>query len=252
MLSNLVLLKKEDPQIQEFTELAKETVRLAAIADCKLTPFSGPRLPLFSKLGILEQIQVIEKLKIYNEICNSALADGKSLKDSTALTWYALKKFNFIFSSELFSYIKDGNVVEIYDRDNVQIFRNFHFFDICSYTLEDLLCRSWTELFIRVNKDHTQSIINTCQQFYTKEITGVTSLSHVGTHRIIESDSPFSYNVDAVVNYLAPLYDKSRYPCGFVAIESAALISEKPEGRSAEKLLQQYYSRVDLISSDLI
>lgn len=252
MSLNLSFLVKEDPNVLEFTALAKQTVQYAAMADCKLTPFSGPGLPLFSKLGALEQIQVIDRIKFFNQVCADVLADGKSLKDSSALTWYALRKFNFIFSSDLFQYIEDGNVVEIYDRENVQIFRNFHFFDISSYTLEDLHCRSWTELFIRVNQDHTQSIINTCQQFYKKEITTVTSLAHVGTHRIIESDSPFSYNVDAVVNFLAPLYDKSRYPCGFVAIESANLISEKPEGRSAENLLQRYYTRIGVMSSDLV
>ncbi|MFM6927784.1 MAG: hypothetical protein ACKOX6_04930 [Bdellovibrio sp.] len=252
MSLNLSLLQNEDHNVLEFTALAKQTVRFAMLASCNLKAFSGPNLPFFSKLGVLEQRNAIERLKVYNEICSDVLADGKSLKDSTALTWYALKKFNFIFSSDLFQYIHDDNVIEVYDRDNVQIFRNFHFFDVSSYTLEDLLCRPWTDLFMRANQDHTQAIINTCQKFYTKEVTTVTPLANVGTHRIIESDSPFSFQVDAVVDYLAPLYDKSRYPCGFIAIESANLASQRPEGEVAERLLQKYYSRMELISSDLI
>lgn len=244
--------RNEDHNIPEFMTLAQQTVRFAALAQCKLKAFSGPNLPFFSKLGVLEQRNAIERLKIFNQICSDVLADGKSLKDSAALTWYALKKFNLIFSSDLFQYIRDENVIEIYDRNNVQLFRNFHFFDVSSYTLEDLLCRPWTDLFVRVNEEHTQAIIDTCQKFYTKEVTATVPLSQVGTHRIMESDSPFSFEVDAVVDYLAPLYDKSRYPCGFIAIESANLASKRPEGEVAERLLQKYYSRMDLISSDLI
>ena len=252
MSLNLCFLENEDHNILEFTSLAKQTVLFAKMADCKLTAFSGPNLPFFSKLSVLEQRKAITRLEIYNQICAEVLADGKSLKDSTALTWYALKKFNMIFSSDLFQYITNDNVIEVYDRDNVQIFRNFHFFDVSSYTLEDLICRPWTDLFLRVNEDQTRALIDTCLKFFTKEVTTVTPMSHVGANRIVESDSPFSFQVDAVIDYLAPLYDKSRYPCGFVAIESASLASKRPEGELAERLLQKYYSRMELISSDLI
>jgi len=240
MSLNLSFLENEDHNIIEFTSLAKQTVQFAKLADCKLAAFSGPNLPFFSKLGILEQRNAITRLQIYNQICSDVLADGKSLKDSKALTWYALKKFNFVFSSDLFQYIQDDNIIEVYDRDNVQIFRNFHFFDVSSYTLEDLICRPWTDLFLRANEEQTRTLVNACLKFFTKEVTTVTPMSHVGSNRIVESDSPFSFEVDAVIDYIAPLYDKSRYPCGFIAIESANLASKRPEGELAERLLQKF------------
>lgn len=247
----LKYVDNKDGNILEFTALAKQTVHFADLAQCTLKAFSGPHLPYFSKLEVLEQKTVIERLKIFNQICSEVLADGKSLKDSATMTWYALRKLNLVFSSDLFQYIHDKNVIEIYDRDNVQIFRNFHFFDVSSYTLEDLLCRPWTDLFHRANGEHTQSIIETCKKFYTKELTTTVPLSHVGTHRIIESDSPFSFEVDAIVDFLSPVYDKSRYPSGFIAIESANLATQRPEGEVAEKLLHKYYSRMEQTSSDL-
>ncbi|MEN0059393.1 MAG: hypothetical protein AAGB31_11210 [Bdellovibrio sp.] len=249
MLSNVRDCITQDQELtSDFIRLAQDTVLMAHLVECDLVPFSGLYLPHFRKMSIKGKKAVIEHLKSFNAICEQVLSNGKSLKDSAALTWYALRKFDLHFPSDLFNHIKDNDVIEVYDRTNVQLFRNFRFFEMSSYTLEDLLCRSWTELFKREKMEHTESIIETCKRFYSKEVTTVTPLSHVGIHRIEESDSPFYYKMDAVIKYLAPIYDKQRYPCGFIAIESANLVCEQPTGRLAEELLQNYYARMAIAS----
>lgn len=231
----------------EFAALANKTVEYAIIAGSRLIPFSSPSMPFFNKLNHIDKLKVISELKSFNEICEQILSEGKALTDAKAMTWYALRKFNLHFPSDLFDFINDENVIEIYNRDNIQIFRNFNFFDVTSYTLEDLLCRPWVDLFSRLNSEHTMSIINTCNKFYSKELTAVTPLSHVGKHKIVETDSPFGLNVDAVVDFVAPIYDKTKYPAGFIAIETAQLTSVLPQGIVAEQLLKKYYLRdIDL------
>lgn len=238
-------LKAESPEINlnlKFVRLVRETVGFAKIAKSRLIGLSGPNLPHFGRLNHVEKLRVIDHLEVFNQICRQVLAEGKSLSDASTITWYALRRLNLIFPSDLFSFIDNSNIVEIYDRDNIQIFRNYNFFDVVSYTLEDLLCRPWPELFARVNNEHTDKLLKTCEKFYRKEITTVTSLSEIGMQRIEECNSPFSFKVDAVVNYLAPVYDKDRYPAGCIAIETATLTSEVPVGRTAERLLASYYN----------
>jgi hypothetical protein len=213
------------------------------LAGSRLIPFSAPSMPFFNKLNQADKLKVLSGLRTFNEICEQILSEGKSLANAKAMTWYALRKFNLHFPSDLFDFIKDENVVEIYDRDNIQIFRNFRFFDVTSYSLEDLLCRPWVDLFARINMEHTMSIINTCNKFYTKELTSVTPLGYVGTHKIVETNSPFGFNVDATVDFVAPIYDKTKYPAGFIAIETAQLTSNIPQGIVAETLLEKYYLR---------
>lgn len=229
--------------VNQFMILANKTVQYAVSANVKLRAFSSPHLPYFSKLNTQDKQTVIEQLKTYNEICELVLSNAGDLADSSTLTWYALKKFNLRFPSDLFNFIEADSVVEVYDRSNVQIFRNFRFFEFSSYSLEDLLCRTWTELFTRGDESHTQSILDTSKKFYTKEITTVTPLSHVGAHRISESDSPYSYVMDATIDFLAPIYEQDRYPCGFIAIESPKIVSDMPEGLQAEEMLHKYYQR---------
>jgi len=226
-----------------FAQMTRATVEYAEMANCKLTALSAPDLPHFSKLPHSEKIRVLQSLKVFNEICREVLSDGKSLGDSPTFIWYGLKKLELRFSSDLFEYITNQNIVELYNRDNVQIFRNFDFFRVTSYTLEDLLCRPWVELFARVNPEHTQSLIDTCSKFYSRELNEVVPLSHVGVHRIIETDSPYSFKVDAVINYLAPLFDQSRNPVGCIAIETATLACDVPTGKKANHLLGEFYKR---------
>ncbi len=141
----------------------------------------------------------------------------------------------------MFEKIKENHIIEIYDRENIQIFRNFNFFDVVSYTLEDVLCRPWTELFIRENPEHSASILNAVEKFYSAEEVNVTSLEHVGTQRLSEQDSPFNLKVDLIVNYVAPIYFADRSAAGFVAIETGELACVMPENVEAEKLLSAYY-----------
>ena len=235
---------------EEFFLLANQTVLLANLAGSRLSAYASETLPHFSNLTLQMQVEVLRRLRFFNDVCQQVLADGKSLKDSATFIWYALRSLNFIFPSNLFQFIRNGHVIEVYDLNNIQIFRNFKFFDLTSYTLEDLLCRSWTDLFIRVNEEHTCSIIETCEKFYTKELTTVTPLAHVGMHRILESDSPFMHKMDAVIEYVAPIFDTFRRPSGFIAIESAELVEESPQGLKAEALLRAYYERKGILMQD--
>ena len=147
--------------VHEFISLAEQTVAFANLANCQLRALAGPHLPFFKNLDEKNQIEILRSLKTYNEICAETLANGDSLTDSKSFVWQALKKLGLRFSSDMFNFIQQENVIEIYDMNNVQIFRNFNFFGFTSYALEDLLCRPWVELFHRANQEHINEMIAT-------------------------------------------------------------------------------------------
>jgi hypothetical protein len=216
---------KNDPTlISEFIRLSEQMVEFGAAANCQLIPFRSLDLPYFNGLTDHDKTKVINHLKLFNDICSEVLSEGKSLADSATLTWYGLKRLELRFPSDLFDHITNDHIVEVYDRENIQIFRNFKFFEVTSFSIEDLLCRPWVEIFVRANLEHTQTLVDCLGKFYTKEITSVTSLKHLGTQRLIEKDSTKAFEVDAVIEYLSPIYDKTRRPAGVVAIETAKVV----------------------------
>lgn len=61
----------------------------------------------------------------------------------------ALKKLGYQLSDKFFSELRTGDVVEFYDPDMMQVYRNLEFFKYCSYNLIDLISLEWYELYER-------------------------------------------------------------------------------------------------------
>jgi hypothetical protein len=49
--------------------------------------------------------------------------------------------------SELMSEMRSGEVIEIHNGEFLQVYRNLRFFELCSYTLDDLLAAHFGSFF---------------------------------------------------------------------------------------------------------
>lgn len=208
----------------------------------RVQPFLSESLPYFNSLSEELQGQVLNRLSFFNEVCSNVVLAGGDLNNPRVMLWHALQSLKFIFPSDLFNYISDESVVEIYDQENIQIFRNLRFFDFTSYTLEDLLCRPWVELFSRVDKVQVGLITEAIRSIYDNKVKTILPMSHIGHNHIIETSSPFKLHVDAVLDYLSPIFNRSHQLVGYIAIETAVLIGDMPTGAEAESKLYEYYS----------
>ena len=86
IVSHPQTVKKDDgDSLREFVRLAEQTVEFAHLANSRLTAFSAKNLPYFSALPDEGRHRVIESLRVFNQICQDVLADGKSLSDSSSL-----------------------------------------------------------------------------------------------------------------------------------------------------------------------
>jgi hypothetical protein len=205
----------------EFQNLADALVGLLSTAGIKTKAYHQ-NLPFFSLLAADRKFQVIEDLKFYYSLCSQQVLEGKSLRDSQTFTWRALKACGLTPGSDFLSRIFTGDIVEIYNSDQIQIFRNLEFFDFCSYTLEDLYCREWWKLFER--KDSiTKSLLNLVPEIFSGEHPQGVHYP-VQKHTVKEAASSETFQVALDFKFIGPLFN-NKLVKAILCIEQATFLS---------------------------
>lgn len=177
--------------------------------------------PHFNQLTNLEKTTAIERLQFYYDLCMEQLIEGQSLRDSKKFTWRALVKLGLSPQSDLLDRIGEGDIVEIYNEEQVQLFRNLEFFDICSYTLEELFCIQWWRLFQR-DEAVSSEILKLVNDLYSKKYpNGVAG--PLPQHTVLECLSRDKFKIDFFMKYIGPLY-KNKQVGALICLEQAALI----------------------------
>lgn len=178
-------------------------------------------LPHFSALSLERKTTALASLQNYYELCAEHVKENQSLRDSKKFTWRALGKMALAPVSDLLDSITEGDVVEIYNLDHVQVFRNLEFFDFCSYTIEELYCLEWWRLFHREEK-LVKEILRLLDSFHTrKNPQGLWNA--LPAHVVSESLSTSKYKVEVLLTYLGPLYS-NRQVQSVICIEKAAFV----------------------------
>ena len=118
----------------------------------KVLPYRQASLPLFQALDSRQQQEVSRNLKAYTSALANGLLDGEELS-STRLAWRFLVALGYFPSEELFATLRSELYVQIYNHDQFQIFRSLSFFEQCSLSLEEILCRPWWQVWKRSRQD---------------------------------------------------------------------------------------------------
>lgn len=174
-------------RLAAYRALLTEFALMGQGAGLKITPFRGDGYLYFSDMPEHLQDALMAGFGSYVGVCREVLSEGGSLRDDQILLWRMFQKLKVHPPSDLMSQIGDGNVIEIYNGEFVQVFRNFNFFELCSYTLDDLLCRPFFQLFKR-EEWVTQKLMEVGFLFFSNQISGVYPWN-TGEHTILEIDS---------------------------------------------------------------
>jgi hypothetical protein len=134
---------------QEFRVIADKISEIAATHSLRVVGYYAPELPLYSKLSAQKQSDVISQLQVFLQTMQSAATAGDRLDNSERSLWHALSTLGLIPPSDMFSHVCADDVVEIYDLEGIQIWRNFNFMKICSYTLEEMYSIDWPSRYKR-------------------------------------------------------------------------------------------------------
>ncbi len=219
-------IAKENHKVK-FRQLASEIAALGTKFEISIVPYRNFELLHFSKLNLDIQSKILQSLQVYFNIYSSTLAEGSLPSDAARIIWNALAELGFKPTSDVFSYIEDGNIIEIHDDSFVQIFRSINFFKFCSYSLEELYCHQMTDLYER-DLQLESNLMGLVAKLYRGEIKA-TTMTGLKAHIIQEKKSESKLRVKALIKYIAPLYSRSStylIPIATLVIETADFSSE--------------------------
>jgi hypothetical protein len=134
----------------KFRETADKVCELLGKYDLKVVGYHSSELPYFSALPIQKQNESLALLKTFLQSAEVTEAFGEKLDDHERSLWGALSAMGLIPPSDLFSSLRPGAAIEIYDLEGLQIWRNFTCMQYCSYTLEEVYS---VEVYTRYNRD---------------------------------------------------------------------------------------------------
>jgi len=162
--------------------------------------------------------------------------------------WVALKLFGLPKSlEELFNYIEESDIIEVYRYDQIQVFRNLNFHDVCSYELPELFIYPWDQLFYRPNHI-TQQIADGAKAVFSGEHNGILDLeSLVGEHPICETFSPKRHKLKMCFKYFYPLRNKTNQVEYLVALSKVQVETQNFDYRSIDSIpLSNSNSNIEL------
>jgi len=191
---------------QEFKQITEKFAELARRRGFEVVPYNqdGPRH--FQRLEPAQQIVILQTFKRYYDFCAQISNWGLAPKEDRQYLWRMIKRLGVRPSSDLFAELEDGDIIEIYDCVGfVQIFRNFRFYTVCSYSLDDVLCRPWFELYER-DDAVTEKISATVMDAVASGKSDLIFYD-VGEHRMDEIDSDRKYHCIVENRFIAPLLD---------------------------------------------
>ncbi len=136
----------------DFRRSCEEICQILSDYGHQVRPYQDPNLAIFGRLDCARQNQALSDIRIYL----SSIYDTRGLKKNPNLgmqfLWSSLKTYGLKCPHDFFNKISEDCIIELYDLEYKQVWRNFHFFDVCSYTIEQVFCEPWTDRYKRDEK----------------------------------------------------------------------------------------------------
>ncbi|HRK08323.1 MAG TPA: hypothetical protein PLZ57_11185 [Pseudobdellovibrionaceae bacterium] len=157
-------------------------------------------------LGFHERVSFFSQ---YVQHAREVVAQGQklgSLKREGSLLWRTLAAFDMRPPSNLFELLGEHEVVEIYDTQMRQIFRNLRFFEVSSYSIEELLHIPLPQLFER-SEASTQVLMSEIGAIFSgAQATG--KMSAAGKSRAREAQSRRHLQGEIEQRVMSPIFDR--------------------------------------------
>lgn len=161
---------------------------------------------IFLQGSVAQQKTFVARLKFYNEIFSSGMDPETDLVD-LKFVWSILKKFKMCPPADLIGKLDVSNYIEIRDNRGVQIFGNFNFLKVLSYSVEELFWYSWDELFSRDEK-----ITQLIMQEFIKSVTTATQPfdPNISEHTCWETRSRGKHSAKVKMLMFSPIFGENQ------------------------------------------
>ncbi len=198
----------EPSVVSQFSKLTNDLAQIIISQNINVSPCTPKSLEYLATLD-LEKIK-IQNSKLIQHI--AALENATSFKDKTdnkSIIKNVLDFMKFTAPADFIDKIKEDDIVEIYNLEGIQIFRNLKFYETTTYGLTDLLTHEWFELYYRSSKITEKLMMYAEQVFENPSNDIVYEMDEVPVHMIKEIKAdPIQLceikfkNIAPVINYL--------------------------------------------------
>lgn len=193
--------------ISEFIHLAHSVVHILQQYGLDIRPYRSLENLAFAKLPAEIQVKYLGHFRNYAEVMAETHGAGHDLRESKFLIWNMLNRLGYRAVDDVISKVTDNQIVEIYNAENIQVFRNLPFFKVCSYSIDEILSLPWWELYKR-DDQISQKIFQYASQVLNGEIE-TTVQPDIPVHYLEEKDSFNCHKMDIVVKLMSPLVSQS-------------------------------------------
>lgn len=190
-----------------FAALVDRFAALAADEGVSVVAYRGDEPKFFPMLPPPMQSAVLENFRRYLNVAERTRGDGSALSEERQFLWQMFRELGVHPPSDLMARIarSDDEVVEIYDANFVQVFRNLRFFRQCSYSLDELLSLPFWQLFHR-EASVTERILAVATEYFSGQRRDVHAWD-LGRHTIEEISAPMRYRSVVEQKLVSPLFD---------------------------------------------
>lgn len=208
-----------------FIDLSVKLQKVLGKEGLFIIPFEEPGLPFFSGLSKDQRAQIIGQMQTLLDIANDLQAHNMKVTEPANLIRTFFKKFNLHAPSWVVESITKHDIVDVWNLESRLIIASFNFFDICTYSLEELFCRPWSELFSRDNDVHIQ-IFQLCRSLLNGEITQPVDMTYIPQHKVRETYAPVDKYAVLQPRIFSPVYSGDKL-FGFMSVNR--IIKLEPE-----------------------
>jgi len=211
-------LSPEDGAYRSFATLIRELVAIYGREGihCKDSLDSLRSIDTFGQWPGAVQEQIRKNLAIYNTEALDLQRNGNHVgRDrDRKLLWRIFSKMGWVPPPELFDELGESDVIEVYDRNLIQIYRNTRFLELCSYPLDCIFSSQFPELFVR-DKSINDEVMTVTASILANQHKSVVRLSG-HPHIVTESKSDESKAFLVVNGIAAPIFDTNKCVVGIL------------------------------------
>lgn len=221
------LLEIHSGKFLEFKPLLESFSRHLAAKGIPIEPWGVASVQKFLSLTPQQQDKAFSRFESYLELIgwpqsfpfNQKISNYKETYSEKDLLKVCARNLDINFHSDIYAKMTNEDIVEVYDRDFVQIYRNLGFFDLCSYSLLDLLSHEFYTLYersLQVNSLMMEAGEQLVHRPYSLEPV---SLRHISKHLMREkfSEKKISFMIEFKEMY--PVYTSRRDFYGYLIIQ---------------------------------
>ncbi len=209
----------------EFIDLSVKLQKVLGKEGLFIIPFEEPGLPFYSSLSKDQREAIIEQMKTLLEIAKDLQAHDLKVTEPANLIRTFFKKFNLHAPAWVVDSITKHDIVDVWNLDSRLVIASFNFFNICTYSLEELFCRPWAELFSRDNDIHIQ-LYQLSRSLLNGEITQPVDTTYIPQHKVRETYAKEGVYAILQPRIFSPVYAGSHL-FGFMSINR--IIKLEPE-----------------------